>query len=175
MTSQLLNAMKDWKKSLDDPGDTTPRPQSHREEVEWFLRVARDLERERGTITPGELHEVMGLLPEVFPALVQRENACIKELVARKDAAYTERNQLVAVLSKIYPSGVAKTAIEGWSEDWHNCVYIDTPVGQCSWHFHDSQAGLFAHLGPYTKPWDGHTTEEKYERLASLPAPADII
>ena len=29
---------------------------------------------------------------------------------------------------------------------------------------------LFEHLGPYTKPWDGHTTEEKYERLACYPS-----
>lgn len=90
------------------------------------------------------------------------------EMEKRKDGAYLERNQVVQALSKCFPSGVARTSIEGWSEDWHGCVYIDLPTGQASWHFHDSQAYLFEHLPPYTKPWDGHTTEEKYRRLAAL-------
>ena len=94
--------------------------------------------------------------------------AALKEMEARKDAAYLERNQVVAALAKCFPSGVAKTAIEGWSEDWHGCVYIDLPTGQASWHYHDSHAHLFAGLPLYTKPWDGHTTDEKYQRLAAL-------
>lgn len=87
-----------------------------------------------------------------------------------KDAAYLERNRLVALLARIFPSGIARTAIEGWSEDWHGCVYIDLPTGQASWHFHDSQAHLFKGLPPYLGKWDGHTTEEKYERVAKAPA-----
>lgn len=84
------------------------------------------------------------------------------------DAAYLERNRLVALLAAIYPSGIARTAIEGWDPAWHGCVYIDLPTGQASWHYHDSQAHLFAHLPAYTKSWDGHTTEQKYERVAAL-------
>lgn len=92
----------------------------------------------------------------------------LKEAEAKKDGAYLERNRLVALLAKLFPSGVAKTAIEGWSEDWHGCVYIDFPTGQASWHFHDSQAWLFEGLPPYKGSWDGHTTEEKYERIAAI-------
>jgi len=92
----------------------------------------------------------------------------INELEAQKNGAYEERNRVVAALARHYPSGVAKTAIEGWNPEWHNCVYIDTPEGQLSWHFHDSQAHLFQQLPPYDKPWDGHTTPEKYERLEAL-------
>ena len=103
----------------------------------------------------------------------------LAEMEARKDAAYLERNQVVAALAKAYPSGTARTAIEGWSEDWHQCVYIDLPTGQSSWHYHDSQAYLFADLPPYTGKWDGHTTEEKYARLAALlvapPPPAEVM
>lgn len=87
------------------------------------------------------------------------------EMEARKDAAYLERNRVVALLARCFPSGIARTAIEGWSEDWHGCVYIDLPTGQASWHFHDSHAFLFAGLPPYTKPWDGHDIEEKYRRV----------
>jgi hypothetical protein len=92
----------------------------------------------------------------------------IERLEAARDGAYTERNRLVALLASIYPSGVKKTAIPGWDKSWHGCVYIDLPVGQASWHFHDSEAHLFAHLPPYEGEWDGHTTEEKYERIARL-------
>jgi hypothetical protein len=95
--------------------------------------------------------------------------AALADMERRKDAAYEERNRVVAALAKVFPSGVARTAIEGWSDDWHGCVYIDLPTGQASWHFHDSQAHLFDGLPAYTKPWDGHTTEQKYERLAALP------
>lgn len=94
----------------------------------------------------------------------------LEELRKQKDGAYFERNQVVAALAKCFPSGVAKTAIEGWSEDWHGCVYIDLPTGQVSWHFHDSQAYLFKDLPPYAGKWDGHDTPEKYRRVNALAA-----
>lgn len=90
---------------------------------------------------------------------------------ARKDAAYLERNRCVALLARMAlalgcRAGVARTAIEGWSEDWHGCVYVDLPTGQASWHFHDSQAELFSGLPAYPGTWDGHSAETKYERVA---------
>lgn len=94
----------------------------------------------------------------------------IEDLRSRKDGAYLERNRLVSLLSKIFPSGTRKTAIDGWSEDWHGCVYIDLPTGQASWHYHDSQAWLFDHLGPYAGGYDGHTTDEKYARIEKIGA-----
>ena len=84
------------------------------------------------------------------------------------DAVYEERNKVVAALAKCFPSGTAKTAIEGWDPEWHGCVYIDLPSGQVSWHFHERQAYLFDDLGPYQGQWDGHDTPEKYRRLAAL-------
>lgn len=84
------------------------------------------------------------------------------------DTAYRERNMLVAYLSKLYPSGVKKTVIEGWDECWHNCVYIDLPTGQASWHFHDNDKDLFDHLTEYPFEWNGHTTEEKYNSMNTL-------
>lgn len=101
---------------------------------------------------------------------IETLKADLEKMRERKDGAYAERNNLVAALAHIFPAGVAKTAIEGWDEEWHNCVYIDTPVGQLSWHYHDSQAMAFMDLPPYTGTWDGHTTEEKYARLAKLAA-----
>ncbi len=92
----------------------------------------------------------------------------LEKMRAVKDGAYFERNQVVAFLANVFPSGRRKTAIEGWSEDWHGCVYIDLPTGQASWHYHDTHAHLFAHLPLYTKQWDGHTSDEKYARMAKL-------
>jgi hypothetical protein len=94
----------------------------------------------------------------------------LEELRKSKDAAYEERNHLVALLARLFPSGLAKTVIEGWSEEWHNCVYIDLPTGQASWHVHDSQMFLFEGLPSYAKEWDRHTTEEKYDRISKLVA-----
>jgi hypothetical protein len=47
-------------------------------------------------------------------------------------------------------------------------VYIDHPEGQLSWHIHDSHLPFFDHVerGNGKRSWDGHTTEEKYQRLA---------
>lgn len=92
----------------------------------------------------------------------------VKRLEAERDGAYEERNRVVAVLARLFPSGVARTEIEGWDPEWHGCVFIDLPTGQASWHFHDSQAHLFDGLPPYSNGWDGHTTPQKYARLAAF-------
>ena len=109
-------------------------------------------------------HQMDRLLPLIAAALTRAAEEAVTDMTQRKDAAYLERNLVVAALAKCFPSGIARTAIEGWSDDWHGCVYIDLPTGQVSWHYHDSQAHLFAGLPPYTKLWDGHSTEEKYRR-----------
>jgi hypothetical protein len=92
----------------------------------------------------------------------------IKELEKQKDSAYTERNKLVAALSKLYPASLGKHDENdlSWDRDWLSIVFIRTPHGQLSWHLHDSDMPLFAHLELGTEVWDGHTTDEKYERLS---------
>jgi hypothetical protein len=85
-----------------------------------------------------------------------------------KNAAYAERNKLVRLLASIYPSGIKKTAIDGWDEAWHWCVYIDMPGFQASWHFHESDLPMFSSLPHYPGEWDGHTTDEKYACISDL-------
>ena len=87
---------------------------------------------------------------------------------AYKDAAYSERNKLVRLLASLYPSGIKQTAIDGWDEAWHWCVYIDMPNGQASWHFHISDLPMFADLPAYAGEWDGHSTEQKYANILAL-------
>ena len=103
-----------------------------------------------------------------LPEFLTHVGSELTKMEERKDKAYEERNRVVALLARLLPSGLAKTAIEGWSEEWHNCVYINTPVGQLSWHIHDSQMHLFEGLPPYVGEWDGHTTEVKYDKIESM-------
>jgi hypothetical protein len=98
-------------------------------------------------------------------------------LQERLDGAYAERNRVVAALATLAPAlgwraGRARTVIAGWDPAWHGCVYVDTPMGQLSWHFHESEAHRFAGLPAYAGTWDGHTTPEKYDRLAAAAARA---
>ncbi len=94
-------------------------------------------------------------------------------LTAQKDAAYHERNQLVALLAALWPSSLERhpDSDTTWEDDWRWIVFIDTPAGQMSWHIHDSELPLFRHV-PRGKGvvWDGHTTEEKYWRVRMLSA-----
>jgi hypothetical protein len=88
-----------------------------------------------------------------------------------KDLAYWERNQLVAHLSKIYPSWLQKHPVEEtiWEEGWRNIVFIEAPGGQCSWHIQESEMCYFQHLTLREKDsWDGHSMEEKYKRLGNI-------
>lgn len=95
-----------------------------------------------------------------------------KYLEGRKNGAYEERNRCVALLARMARHmgmnvGLRRSNIEGWGEEWHGCVYIDLPTGQVSWHYHDSHAPMFYGLPTYEMPYDGHTTPEKYSRVAS--------
>jgi len=99
--------------------------------------------------------------------------AKLAEVTATKDGAYDERNRCVAALAWLaiklgYRAGV--NAHEGPEDfgDWKHVCKIQLPVGQCSWHFTDAQAEYFVGLPHDDTPWDGHTTPEKYERLARL-------
>ena len=106
-------------------------------------------------------------------AHINEAHAQIQAMARGRDQAYVERNRLVRFVASLFPSGIRKTEIEGWDPEWHNCVFIDTPEGQMSWHYHDSDAEMFASLPPYLQPWDGHTTAQKYERLARIVAMAE--
>jgi len=92
----------------------------------------------------------------------------ISEEREMRDRAYRERNMLVSALSKIYPSHLSKhiDTGENWDEEWCNVVYIYGPNGQMGWHIHINDLDLFSHLKYEENHWDGHDTEEKYNRLS---------
>lgn len=97
--------------------------------------------------------------------------------VEAKDAAYHERNMCVAALArqalaKGYEVYLARHEGGEWDDDWRNIVFMNLHSGQVSWHIHDSEVELFAFLEwRRFASWDGHSTEEKYRRLAAWGAP----
>lgn len=93
-----------------------------------------------------------------------------------KDQAYWERNQLLVALSKLMFACLTKHDPEdkNWEDEWRNIVVIygigeHFEVVQMTWHIHDDELPYFSHLKfDPTFKWDGHSTDEKYERLLSL-------
>lgn len=109
----------------------------------------------------------------LFDSLVA-DAAKLPEIEAAKDGAYKERNALVCLLSKVFHAWLERhdENDKTWEDDWRWIVFIDLPTGQCSWHIHDSEIDNFEHL-PFNVSrdghgWDGHTTEEKYKRIADM-------
>jgi len=107
---------------------------------------------------------------EYFYAKWERTHVELGDTINNLNAAYRERAHLVALLAAIYPShiGPAPDTDPSWS-----IVYVQLPTGQASWHIARSDMPLFAHVptsDPTKTHWDGHTTAEKYERIARLAA-----
>lgn len=80
------------------------------------------------------------------------------------DQAYWERGQLVTALAKLYPAHIYTDPTEpAWPV---LCVHL--PAGAASWHFPANEiVGYLATLEVTASDWDGHTTDEKYRRLAA--------
>lgn len=101
-----------------------------------------------------------------------------------RNDVYAERDKLVQFLTHVYPSYLteASDAVDGWRYvvvvdlQWNEpTVFGDArnqfgprykaQTQQASWHIPDHELSLFSHLEVKPNNWDGHTTEEKYERL----------
>lgn len=125
--------------------------------------------------TNGDIAAEFGRQIDALETQLQVALADTRRVEEAKDNAYAERNKVVIALAHLAQQqgcrvGLDRTAIEGWEPEWHNCLYIDLPTGQVSWHFHDRELPQLADIGAYPGQWDGHTTEEKYERLAAMAA-----
>ena len=85
------------------------------------------------------------------------------------DQVYEDRNLLACALAQ------ATHAPSGWkpapdaSDEWA-IVYIETPVGQVSWHVPIDMARALAPKPMGRSEYDGHSREEKNERLADWAA-----
>lgn len=85
---------------------------------------------------------------------------------------YHERDQLVAALTKVFPSHLAiDETLPRLQQDWRYIVCVHLRTGQATWHIHEDELPLFAHIENETRSqhWDEHDTAEKYRRLNALP------
>src|SRR6202000_2704208 len=116
----------------------------------------------------GEMSDDIQVEPDeadVTRLAIEQRNAAQVE----RDKAYRERAQLVAHLSANYPAEVVE-APGALADPWP-VVYVDTPSGQMTWHITRADLDLFSHLRRVIDAapgWDGHTTDEKYQRLTEL-------
>lgn len=92
-----------------------------------------------------------------------------------RDAAYVERNRLVAALARLLVQRGGKAWLaehdpndKDWDPEWRTIVFVECSAGQMTWHLHDSDVPLFDGLPRGPNTWDGHSTPEKYERVARL-------
>lgn len=121
-------------------------------------------------------------IEELEDAVLAQKKA-IDQLTKEKNQAYSERNKVVAALATILASAelnvyLAKHDEEDslWDKEWRNILVIETFKGQITWHLHDSDLPLFKQFefNPAYK-YDGHTTEEKYKRLAEFTSHFEIL
>lgn len=96
----------------------------------------------------------------------------IEDAVKERDAAYTERVRLLAVLAFIYESALVHDD-NSRDPDWEWILFIEFPTGQASWHIKTSDLLLLRNVRTVKPPlgrweWDGHSTETKYKRLQNL-------
>lgn len=83
---------------------------------------------------------------------------------------YRERAHLVAILAAFVPATLSYT--DPSTPDWPVLTLDGGEGGQLSWHIAPDDIDLFPHI-PITEEgfaWDGHSTEEKYERLRDMTA-----
>lgn len=74
--------------------------------------------------------------------------------------AYSERAYAVAALARMalmcgFNAGVGKDDREDCPDEWRVVVYVDTPMGQVSWHCHPDDQWVLKGLPEYTGKWDG--------------------
>lgn len=92
-----------------------------------------------------------------------------------RDGAYRERAQLLAWLTALYAShAVLVPALDIDDEDGWHLLFFNVAGRQMSWHISPRDTELFKHVelvdvGDARAQWDGHTTDEKYQRIRTMP------
>jgi hypothetical protein len=95
-------------------------------------------------------------------------NALVTDLVGAKDAAYQERNMVLAMFSRLaiaHGLTVGRWYHEGEEDGWGWIVSVFLPNGWSDWHIHDRELSWFEHLPIIDREWENYSTEEKYQRV----------
>lgn len=92
------------------------------------------------------------------------------ELLRQLNEVYADRNRVVLAFT-------ALAWLRGWTVGWlldnsapeWGIVYVATPAGQVSWHYHRAREPQFEKLFPQFKgSWDGHTKGQASERITEV-------
>lgn len=166
-------------KAMDFRNGMTMEIEPAREMVAHWVGAARAMlgDAPNYTETPIEMEVKVGESPERFAFVLQRvapgaltPHQAREQAEAERDGVYRERAHLVAYLAALHPSHIGHTDPD--APDW-SVVIVETPGGQLSWHIAERDTDLFEHVRTtdrVCRGWDGHTTDEKYERLRALTA-----
>lgn len=102
----------------------------------------------------GQLARVLAAIAAVDPSRRGHTGPDTPEITA----AYAERNALIwTALALAHEAGVPAGVGHDPTDSRPVVVYIELPTGQVSWHLPAHPAG-----------WDGHSTGEKYQRVAAF-------
>lgn len=85
------------------------------------------------------------------------------------EALYSERAQCVLAFARAARATGCRIgfAVDPDAGPTWPVLFVDLPTGQVSWHFTPADRSRADDVGEYSGAWDGHTTEQKYERLAA--------
>lgn len=104
------------------------------------------------------------------PLAVEKYKAIANSEICAKNLAYSERNKMLSVLANLVINHglvacIGKDKME-LAEEWENVIFLQLPTGQVSFHIHKDELNLFVNIPPcYNTKWDGHSTDQKWERL----------
>jgi hypothetical protein len=159
--SELLASIAAYAAAPSDTPSAAPRPLTAPGVVAGLLADVADARAQLA----GVQHGAGAWIREAVARETAGLTARLAEVTAERDKAYRERAHLVAHLAACHPSVMLTDSAE---PDWP-IVFVSTSAGQMSWHIAKADLELFGHVPATTEPtWDGHTTEEKYQRLAEL-------
>ncbi len=101
------------------------------------------------------LHHVLGVIAAIDPSRIHGTHAPDTATIA---ARYAHRNALIlSALGHAARAGLpAGIGVDPADTTHPIVVYIQLPTGQVSWH-----------LPTHPQPFDGHTAQQKYHRIAA--------
>ena len=114
---------------------------------------------------------VTGLTPAEELAFAQLIKPRSHGEVAEREHRYqTQRDLVVAVLTRLAAKHAHITRMSGTKLAWTEGICIHSPVGQLAWGLAPDREPLFHGLPRWTCAWDRHNASERDARLRKLTA-----
>lgn len=137
------------------------------------ILAARHLDANEGRVQVGTTVDsgTRSAITQVLGYVAKAHNSpAAPDLEGERDAAYRERNRVVALAAGGIAEQVVVAPATDVAEPGWQILYATLHGRQCSWHFGPRDADLIEHFEhvPVDDPraqWDGHTTDEKYRHV----------